>query len=376
MGLMDQVSNIQDKIKNPFSSKVDIPFTENDFPEGFIVKEILNVNGKWNEESGKEVALTGNMMPEIPFITGGSQRTKKDFYSGSNEPVVHVLGAEDDDVTIKGKFKAKRYESQEYREVPKMLQDEFELMRERGNLVRIQLGEYRRYGFIYKTKFNMNLIPDIGYEITFMIVGRNKPENARFLHEVKELPNNVNSDLISKASIWNQEHSNIPDSVPQSIADKLNGMTSAVAGAVSTVTGFVDTVISTYNDVQKSITRAKGLITHAQQKLRSYRDFVGSIDPFNSSQALSGKYSNAKYYNSRVASSNEMISLLEKLRGQLSKMVPNLPMNRHVVKGGETLQKISIKYYGNQDNWKKIYDYNKLTSTELQSGSILEIPRV
>lgn len=376
MGLMDQVSNIQDKIKNPFSAKVDIPFTENDFPEGFIVKEILNVNGKWDEESGKEVALTGNMMPEIPFITGGSQRTKKDFYPGSNEPVVHVLGAEDDDVTIKGKFKAKRYKSKEYREVPKMLQDEFELMRERGNLVRIQLGEYRRYGFIYKTKFNMNLIPDIGYEITFMIVGRSKPENARFLHKVKELPNNVNSDLIRKASIWNKKHSNIPDSVPQSIADKLNGMTSAVANAVSTVTGFVDTVISTYNDVQKSITRAKGLITHAQQKLRSYRDFVGSIDPFNSSQALSGKYSNAKYYNSRVASSNEMIYLLEKLRGQLSKMVPTLPMNRHVVKGGETLQKISIKYYGNQDSWKKIYDYNKLNSTELTSGAILEIPRV
>ena len=376
MGLMDSVSNIKDKIKNPFSASVEIPFTENDFPEGFLVKEILNINGKWDEENGKSVVLTGNMMPEIPFITGGSQRTKKDFYAGSNEPVVHVLGAEDDDVTIKGKFKAKRYESQEYREVPKMLQEEFELMRERGNLILIELGEYRRYCFIYKTKFNMNLIPDIGYEITFMIVGRNKPENAGFLHEARELPNNVNSELIAKASEWNSEHSNIPDSVPQSIGDKLNSLTSSVASAVNTVTGFVDTVISTYNDVQKSITRAKGLITHAQQKLRSYRDFVGSIDPFNSTQALSGKYSNAKYYNSRVSASNEMISMLEKLRSQLSKLTPTLPIGRHVVKSGETLQKISIKYYGNQDSWKKIYDYNKLTSTDLASGSILEIPRV
>jgi len=374
MGMLDSVSNIQNEIKNPsfLKKKVYIPFIENDFPEGFLITEILSADGK----VGKKITLSGNMTPEIPFTTGGGHRIKKDYYAGSNEPVVHVLGSEEDDIVIKGKLKSKKYKTQEYRAVPDIIREEIENIRERGNIVKIQLGEYVRYCLLFKTKFDLNTMPDITYNLTFIVIGRKYPQNARFINDTKELPKKINQDLINKAFEFNTKKSNYPDSVSRSIGETLNALTGAVAGALNTVTGFVDTIISTYNDVQKSVTRAKGLINHAQQKLRAYSDFIGSIDPFNSGQALSGKYTNAKYYNSEIRNSALTIASLETLRKQLTKLTPNAPASRHIVKQGDTLQKISIKFYGTQDSWKKIYDYNKLTSTDLKSGSLLEIPKL
>ena len=69
-----KVNDAKNFIRNPFSSDVDTPFTENDFPDGFLIQEILD-----NGEIGDEIRLYGNMMPKIPFTFGGGQRVKKDF---------------------------------------------------------------------------------------------------------------------------------------------------------------------------------------------------------------------------------------------------------------------------------------------------------
>jgi nucleoid-associated protein YgaU len=68
--------------------------------------------------------------------------------------------------------------------------------------------------------------------------------------------------------------------------------------------------------------------------------------------------------------------LLARLQKQFEAIARTTPLARHRVKDGETLQRISIKFYNTADNWKKIYDHNKLTSTQLTVGTVLEIPRV
>jgi nucleoid-associated protein YgaU len=57
-------------------------------------------------------------------------------------------------------------------------------------------------------------------------------------------------------------------------------------------------------------------------------------------------------------------------------MQETTPLTRYRVVDGDSLQKISGRFYSNADHWKKIYDHNKLTSTVLVSGSVLEIPKV
>lgn len=366
-----KVNDAKNFIRNPFSSDVDTPFTENDFPDGFLIQEILD-----NGEIGDEIRLYGNMMPKIPFTFGGGQRVKKDYYSGYSEPVVQVLGSEEDDVTINGRFKDKRYKDPALKGVSSDIQQLIDGIRLRGNLVRIALGEFERYCILSKTKFDMNRLSEIDYSITFLVIGFNAPTNARYLEQTREVPFAINKELIAQAQAFQESSSAIPDSVPRSIADKINELTSTVAGAVSTVTGFVDQIQTTVNDIQKSVTRVKGLIKYTQGKLREYKRTLGAFKPFNDTQSLTGRYESSKFYSAQISGAASLTALLESLRSQINQIAPTLPLGRHLVVSGDNLQKISVKFYGKADNWKKIYDYNRLTSTELVVGSILEIPRV
>jgi hypothetical protein len=50
------------------------------------------------------------------------------------------------------------------------------------------------------------------------------------------------------------------------------------------------------------------------------------------------------------------------------------PRAIHRVKAGETLERISLRYYGTADNWRAIYDANNLDSIILDGAEVLVIP--
>lgn len=366
-----QVNSAQNFIKNPFEQNVSTSFRKPDFQNGFIIQEIIN-----GKESGELITLVGNQMPKIPFTFGGSQRSKKEYYSGHSEPVLQVLGAEEKDVTITGTFKDKRYTDDALYGVATELQQLIDAVRIRGNIVRIELGEWRRYAIINETKFEMNNLGHVGYNITFLIIGFNPPLNAKFIESPREIPFSINKELIAQAAAFQQAFDNIPDSIPRSVADILNDAISTVSGVIGTVTGFVDSIVSTVQDIQKSVQRALGLIKYAQVKLNSYKKLVGAYSPFNATGTLTGRYESAKFYNSQISLSASLTAMLESLKARLKTLIDNTPLVSHLVITGDNLQKIAVKYYGSSDNWKKIYEFNSLSSTDLIVGTKIEIPRI
>lgn len=365
-----QINSAQNFIKNPFEEKVGTDFRKPDFSEGFLIQEIID--GK----EAEKIVLLGNQMPKIPFSFGGSQRVKKEFYNGHSEPVMQVLGSEEKDVKINGTLKDKRYKDPSLYGVATELQVMIDSFRIRGNLVKLKLGEWVRYAIMTETKFDMDNLGRLNYEITFSIIGFNPPRNAKFISSTKEVPRVANKKLISKATELQKSYSNIPKTVPRSIADEINGAISTVSGVIATVTGFVDSIVSTVQDIQKSIQRALGLIKYAQGKLNSYKKLVGAYSPFSTTGTLTGRYENAKFYNSQIALSASLTALLGELRDRLKNLIDNTPLVRHLVITGDNLQKIAVKYYGSSENWKKIYDFNNLSSTDLTIGSKIEIPRL
>lgn len=371
MSLLNSISGsietAQNKILNPFTKEVPV-YAGQDFPDGFMIEEILASGA-----TGAKLSLLGSNLPKIPFTFGGSQRVKKDYYAGYSEPVVQIFGPEENTVIIKGELKDKKLPAR-FKGVSYEIHELIDSMRIRGNIVRIRLGEWERYALIENTKFDLETTQKIGYEISFSIIGFNAPSNARFLQRSKEKPVFINNKLISEMELW--QKTKPPMSVPFSIADQLNSLISAVAGVIATVTNFVDSIVSTVNNIQKSIERAKGLIKYAQNKLREYKKIVGSFKAFDSSQALTGKYESAKFYQSMISRSSAMTSLLERLKSQISQIYVVPPLARHLVKEGDSFQKLSSKFYGNPENWKKIKEFNNLEGDELAIGSIIEIPRL
>jgi nucleoid-associated protein YgaU len=71
-----------------------------------------------------------------------------------------------------------------------------------------------------------------------------------------------------------------------------------------------------------------------------------------------------------------LAGLLASLESQFAALRKTIPLQRHLVITGDTLQKLSNKYYNTPDHWQDIYDHNKLTTTLLVVGSVLEIPKV
>lgn len=379
-GFQGEVNSLINKIKNPFNQNVNSIVDGQDFPEGFKINEILPSGG-----NGEKIVLTGPWMPKIPFTFGGSQRIKKEFYSGYSEPTVQVFGPEETDITINGLFKEKHFnrnfgrtdqDFNKFKNISTEIQQQVDAMRIRGNVVRLQLGEFERYAIIKETKFDMERLSRVGYSITFSIIGFNAPKNAIFLQRKKEIPFGINKELIALANKFNLAASSIPKSVPQSIADVINGLVNEVAQVIATVTNFVDQIFSTVQDIKTAINRVKGLIKYAQQKLNSYKRQVGAIFSFDPSTSITGRYSSARYSSSGIAAASGLTALLERLRAQFSTLINDLPLARNLVKQGDTLQKIAIKFYGNANDWKKIYDYNNLNSTDLVPGIMLEIPRL
>lgn len=377
-GVLDPIAA---KIKNPFSSKVPHGgLRGQDFPEGFQFVEIID--GK--EQTNDKVVLRGNMMPEVPFTWGGSQRIKKEYYPGNPEPTTHVLGSQEDDLVIKGHLKAKHFRDASLYGAVEAIQRQIDAVRLRGNLCRIWLGEWQRYAFLEKVKFDMKKLSSIEYELTFSVVGFRIPTNNKFNQKNKTLPIDVNNELIAAAVAFQAAYSSTPTEMPKSISDLLNEAISDVATAINLVTNFVDTVITTAEDVVASANRAIGLVKNAKSKLSVFKRRIGGIT--HSFASLSNSASSAAKFKDTYNSSGHLMramsgtvtlaQLLARLQKQFEALAKTVPLARYLVKQGDTLQRISIKFYNTADNWKAIYDHNKLSSTQLVVGKVLEIPRV
>ena len=377
-------------IKNPFQKKVS-PTGEMspDFPEGFFIVEY--VAGLPQDGSGGRpntaLQLTGTNMPMQPFPWSGEQRMVKTYYPGNKEPSVHLLGAKENEVTIKGKFKDKRYQDPAYYGVSYQFTKALEAMRKRGNVLKFgmygQAGDWVRYGFLEKGEFKLNKLSEIEYDVTFFVVGDKLPKNNNFASPEKSPSDGINQALLNQASIF-AARSLVPTTMPQSLGDVLNDITNGVASNIAIVTGFVDTVISAAVETEAAAFRVVGLVKNARAAFSSYRRQIGALATnFNqlSSQSdpalqATESYKNYSYLVDTSSSIYDIDKVLAQLSANFSKIAVTIPISRHLVVAGDTLQRLSIKFYGSADNWKNIYDHNKLHSTVLVEGTVLEIPRL
>jgi nucleoid-associated protein YgaU len=69
------------------------------------------------------------------------------------------------------------------------------------------------------------------------------------------------------------------------------------------------------------------------------------------------------------------MNYLDIMRQKFEQIKEDKPKARHLIKNGDTLQTLSVKYYGSVDSWNKIKNHNKLTSTELEKNTVIEIPK-
>ena len=333
------------------------------------------------------VRLVADAMPHDKLTFGGTQKLVKNYYPGNSEPTVQVLGPQESDITITGRFKAKKLrakdaeEAEKWRQYAVLLQEQVDSIRINGFLVQISLGAaWHRFGFIEECSFGMKNLSDIEYSIRFFIVGFNKPSDYIQIENTRVIPYNTNKKLAKDLTdLQLKLYKKGPPTLPKSFADQINGAISDVASAVNLVTGFVDTVLGEVNSLKASVQRALGLVKNARNKISGYQRDIGGKKPdggIPKTTNVSGSYANAAYVASVSASMFSLTALLASLAVQLKAVTATVPMARHRVQSGDTLHSLAMKYYNDASHWSDIYDHNKLTSSTLVVGSILEIPKI
>ena len=391
------------RIKSPFTRffkgapDVAGAVSRNDFPNGFEMIEIENGVLLRNEK----VVLLGNSMPTQPFTFGGEQKLVKDYYPGNSEPTVQVLGPRESNITIKGTLKANRFAirnepstdpevseaqsgaTEQFRQFAKEKQELIEAMRIRGNLVRITMGDFQRFGFIEQTQFDMKTLAQIDYSVQFSIIGFNPPSDCKILSRTKTVPFDINKQVVSAVDDFERNRDIIPDTISRSLGEQLSDAISQVAEAVNLVTGFVDAVLTEVDSIQNAVARAEGLIKNAQASISNFQRRVGAFDPEGgfdkfSGNGVSGAYTNGQYISGALSGAFDLSSLIASLKTALQDFIDNEPLARHTIQTGDTLQNLSIQYYNNAEQWEEIYDHNRLLTRDLSTliGEIIEIPRV
>lgn len=381
----------------PAKKTVTPTFVQNDFEEGFIMLEYKD--GK--AMPADKVVLKGPFMPQQPFTFGGEQRLRKQWYPGNSEASVQVLGPQESEITLKGELKLKRFKNRSayvrsddgeqvpvdgnMRQVAQEYQELIDAMRLRGNVVYFQMGEWHRWGVIESVKFDLHTLAHIKYEITLFIIGFNQPKNCKILDQPYDDPTRPNKDLTNAALAAIDDMQDMPAEMPQTLSDLINGEISDLAGKISAVTSFVDEALTDIENIQNSVNRAIGLIKNARSFISKSARRINAISTSVSNLGSSvlnefdktvATVKNVTHINKVRTNYASLAALLAALQARFEGMRKTVPMVRHLVKAGDTLQKISIKYYNTADHWEKIYDHNKLTSTVLTVGSVLEIPKV
>jgi uncharacterized protein YoxC len=306
---------------------------------------------------------------------------------------MQMLGPRESDVTIKGVFKTKRFSDDVKKansfafasKAAYQYQELVDQMRVRGNMVKVTLGDWIRYGVIEEGSFKLNRVSNIEYSITFSIIGRTLPKNCKFTDKANDDLKGPNTELTNAAAKALANSKNFPDSMPRSLADAISDLVSLVASGIKLVTGFVDGILKDIENLVASANRAIGLIKNARALISKTMRRIGAIQQSIANLASgvsltakknSAQVKNAHHLNDVKQNLLDLSKLLAILNIIFQAQAKSLPLRRHLVKKDETLQAIAMRYYNTSDFWKNIYDHNKLSSSVLTVGNVLEIPRV
>ena len=392
------MSNLIDSLADDAKNLIpDIPFLKEDpilrfqalgdFKEGFVIGEILN-NDK---DPSSFLYLKKKNMPHQPFSFGGSLKVVKEYYPANPEAVTQVLNSEESDLNLKGRFYSKQYTEDGYY-TPKKYCDALDLLRRRGNLLYLNLAaadetgkdiSFTRYGYLKKTDFKMKTLGDIDYEISFDIISIDKPTRYPIFPDFT--PDSVNTskafdDILN--DIKDVAEMPMTGTIPASFLRDINILIADLAAICAVPKRFADNVLNTVNDVYKMSSQALAIMRTTQNDLAKIQRRIGKVDYQDSKNPITNEltYDNLEFYQAqakvlRLSSTaveaqkitNEQISIYS---GFVNKEI----ITTVFVRPGISLQNLAVTYYNNSASWTAIYEYNQLTSVDLQPQQMLRIP--
>jgi hypothetical protein len=339
--------------------------------------------------SERSVELRDRALPYQPVEWGGDAKHNKRVYPGNPVATIQVLGPDETDTTMKGKWKTRyvgsaatlsgfedvsaAFDVLEGAITAERLVQVFHQLRRSGNLLEVRWGPEVRRGILANFRANYDRVEDIEWSATFVWAQIGEDEAPRAAQEVTTPQNNIDAALAGLEDLMAQLPPIILPNVTTAIIlaeEAMRAAALAMTSAIANVSGVPTVTPPQFQGiasiaVQMTIASQSMLEQTSDQSIEEWlaTDFVGdvlSVETFRRDLAA-------------AARALWLVTLLarETIRARVVNdylAIINMP-------GSKTLRDIALERYGDADAWETIADANGFVSAVVPAGTVIVIPR-
>jgi len=317
---------------------------------------------------GYEFELSSHDLPRDLQIATKLRKTVT-HYAGTYTSV-QVHGTEMSPMEIEGTFDDSWWGEQGR---TKNMIDQIERVAQLGEIVRmefegLQLWGTIDFGYTYKTEARAE------YRLTFEPFWREDPRQKVYI-SFAQPPNDLAELLDARLKDTSDFLEDAPFGVDLSfVADIVLAMASArnavsnVLGLLSSVADYADLIDRQAGLVRRSLFATVKTVTSVRNRLAAAGENIVQADA--GSWLRGGEY----VYEGTRRVDTSLEDLVAMLRKFLEVSRPKRQVT-HVVRAGDTLQRLAEQYLGDFSRWTEIADANDLEGTAIVVGSVLIIPR-
>jgi len=359
------------------------------------------------EQTGRKrvLILKERALPYRPFTLSGSMRAETTWYPGNPIASMQVLGNEEAPTTITGRWADRFLRSidDEGRAVQASaiallgtggagatqpvanvveLAKTVDSIRREGQVVEVTWDQQIRHGIVEQFVQNWDRAEILNWEITFKWISQGEREvPISFALEVDQ------KSLSAKFNtLYDQLHTSLaaPFSLVEDIQRALDEMDAIISDAIGSITdttaNITDAVLTPATAVKRTLAAMETIKEGALRienivSSKAARALINTdeIDALSQGQTLTaesyvrGVKISARLLKTTAAEQNDTLTRRDDEQEILAVFTAHTNMD---------LRDVSTRFYGTQEEWRRLLKYNGLTSSKLLAGMFIMVPRL
>lgn len=359
------------------------------------------------EQTGRKrvLILKERALPYRPFTLSGSMRAETTWYPGNPIASMQVLGNEEAPTTITGRWSDRFLRSidDEGRAVQASaiallgiggagatqpvanvveLAKTVDSIRREGQIVEVTWDRQIRHGIVEQFVQNWDRAEILNWEITFKWISQGEREvPISFALEVDQ------KSLSAKFNtLYDQLHTSLeaPFSLVEDIQRALDEMDAIISDAIGSITDttakITDAVLTPATAIKRTLAAMETIKEGALRienivSSKAARALINTdeIDALSQGQTLTaeayvrGVKISARSLKTTASEENDALTRRDDEQDILAVFTAHTNVD---------LRDVSTRFYGTQEEWRRLLKYNGLTSSKLTAGMFIMVPRL